>query len=441
MAERSFRRLLAGIRGPLPDEPGDEAAAGETDGLVAMAQGLSRPAWAEIDLAAITHNARLVSELVKPAQLCAVVKAHGYGHGGPAVARAAAAGGAIGMAVALVDEGMELRRHNVRGPILLLSECDAGAVDEAMANRLTPTLYTRDGVERFSRAAHALGKVKEVHVKVDTGMHRVGIDPAHALDLIRSVEDDPMLRLEGVWTHFPVADGERDEDRSFTLAQLDRFERLVADMKQAGVRADVLHAANTAGAIAFPQARYDMVRCGIGIYGYLPGNAVTAAFSTAGGSALKPAMSLKARVVSVRTLPAGERPSYGRLRPLPERSVVATVPIGYADGLPRALFTNGACALIGGRRRPLAGMVTMDQIVIDCGNDASVHTGDEVVLLGRQGDEEITADEWARLLGTISYEVLCGIGPRVPRVYVNSPGPGPGPGPGRAPQSDDDTGV
>ena len=167
-----------------------------------------------------------------------------------------------------------------------------------------------------------------------------------------------------------------------------------------------------------------MVRCGIGLYGCLPGPAVTAALSAGtSGATLRPALSLRARVVSVRTLEEGARPSYGRLRPLPRRSVVATVPLGYADGVPRALFAQGYSVLIGGRRRPLAGMVTMDQIVVDCGDDSSVRPGDEVVLLGRQGDEEITADEWAGLLGTISYEVLCGIGPRVPRVVVNAPEP------------------
>jgi alanine racemase len=167
-----------------------------------------------------------------------------------------------------------------------------------------------------------------------------------------------------------------------------------------------------------------MVRCGIGLYGYLPGPAVTAALGAAApGATLHPALSLRARVTSVRTLEEGARPSYGRLRPLPGRAVVATVPLGYADGVPRALFAQGYSVLIGGRRRPLAGMVTMDQIVVDCGDDGSVRPGDEVVLLGRQGDEEITADEWAGLLGTISYEVLCGIGPRVPRTVVNGPKP------------------
>jgi alanine racemase len=423
MAEKSFKRLLAGVTGPTRPKPGSV----EEGELVTMAQGRSRPAWAEIDLDAITHNARVLSALARPAQLCAVVKANGYGHGAPAVARAALAGGAIGLAVALVEEGAELRRHKLHGPVLLLSECGADAVDDAIADKLTPTLYTREGIEQFAQAARRIGQRTAVHVKVDTGMHRVGADPSDVPALVRLIEEDPLLHLEGLWTHFPVADGEQAEDRAFTLGQLEAFERLVGELKQSGIQAEVHHAANTAGAIAFPGARYDMVRCGIGLYGCLPGRAVSGAFTSAGnGASLRPAMSLKARVVAVRTLTAGERPSYGRLRPLPQRSLVATVPIGYADGVPRALFTNGGSVLIGGRRRPLAGMVTMDQIVVDCGDDPSVVPGDEVVLLGRQGDEEVTADEWATVLGTISYEVLCGIGPRVPRVAVNAPSPSGG---------------
>jgi alanine racemase len=389
-----------------------------------MAQGRSRPAWAEIDLAAVTHNTRVLSRLVQPSVLCAVVKAHGYGHGGPAVAKAALAGGAAGLAVALADEGVELRQHNVRGPILLLSECGAGAVDAALAYRLTPTLYSHEGIEQFAQASRTSGQPTSVHIKVDTGMHRVGAPPEEVPSLVKAVAEDPFLRLQGMWTHLAVADGETAEDRAFTVGQLEIFDRLAGDLLAAGFDADVVHAANTAGAIAFPAARYGMVRCGIGLYGYLPGPAVRSAFAAASpDETLWPALSLRARVVSVRTLPAGARPSYGRLRPLPERSVVATVPIGYADGVPRALFSQGYGVLIGGRRRPLAGQVTMDQIVIDCGDDASVHQGDEVVLLGSQGDEAITADEWATLLGTISYEVLCGIGPRVPRILVNGPEP------------------
>jgi alanine racemase len=413
-----IKRLRAGLHGPTPPKPWRATVPQE----VTLAQGHSRPAWAEVDLSAITHNARLLSRLARPAGLCAVVKAHGYGHGGPAVAKAALAGGAVGLAVALVDEGVELRQHGVHASILLLSECGAEAVDTALAYGMTPTLYTAEGIEQFAQAARVLGQRTSIQIKVDTGMHRVGAAPADVAALLRAVEADPLLRFEGVWTHLSVADGESAEDRAFTVRQLETFDVAVAELVRAGASPDVVHAANTAGAIAYPAARYGMVRCGLGLYGYLPGPAVAAAFAAASqGQTLRPALSLRARVVSVRTVNAGERPSYGRLRALPERAVVATVPIGYADGVPRALFTNGCRVLLNGRRRPLAGMVTMDQIMIDCEDDASVKPGDEVVLLGRQGDEEITADEWAGLLGTISYEVLCGIGPRVPRVMVNGP--------------------
>jgi alanine racemase len=394
----------------------------------AMAQGRSRPAWAEVDLAAVTHNARLLARLVAPAELCAVVKAHGYGHGAPAVARAALAGGAGRLAVALVDEGVELREHGITAPVLLLSECAPEAAETALDFGLTPTVYSREGIEACGAAAGSAGRAPVgVHLKVDTGMHRVGARPEDLADVAGALARRPGLRLEGLWTHLPVADGERDEDRAFTESQLDLFERTAGDLEAAGLEVPVRHAANTAGAVAFPRARYDLVRCGIGLYGYLPGApdgpVARALDAQIPGEHLVPAMALKARVVSVRRLATGARPSYGRLRPLPRPGVVATVPIGYADGVPRGLFDAGFEVLIGGVPRPLAGMVTMDQVVVDCGNDDSVRPGDEVVLLGRQGDREITADHWARLLGTISYEVVCGVGPRMPRVPVHGPDP------------------
>ncbi|HEX3793128.1 MAG TPA: alanine racemase [Acidimicrobiales bacterium] len=420
MAEGTFKKLKAGMKGPVALKP----TAAEKQERVALAQGRSRPTWAEVDLSAIAHNARVLANVAQPAQLCAVVKAHGYGHGAPSVARAAQAGGAAGLAVALVDEGVELRQNNVHGPVLLLSECGTDAVDDALAYRLTPTLYTLEGIAAFGKAALMLGQRTAVHVKVDTGMHRVGATPEELPTLLAAIAEDPLLVLEGLWTHFPVADGVSGEDRHYTLGQIELFDRVIKELERAGFRPDVLHAANTAGAIAYPAARYNMVRCGIGLYGHQPSDAVAAAFDAASpGVPLRPALSLKARVVAVRQLAAGERPSYGRLRPLPERSYVATIPIGYADGVPRNLFTAGYGVLIGGKRRPLAGMVTMDQIVVDCGDDASVQPGDEVVLLGRQGNEEITANEWATMLGTINYEILCGIGPRVPRVFTNGPAP------------------
>ena len=393
----------------------------DEDAAVTMAQGRSRPAWAEIDLAAVAHNAAVLTRLVAPAELCAVVKAHGYGHGGPAVARAALAGGARRLAVALVDEGVELREHGVTAPVLLLSECDPAAASTALSYGLTPTLYSAEGIAAFSAAAAAAGRPVAVHVKVDTGMHRVGVAPEELGAVAAAVVADPLLQLESIWTHLPVADGVDAVDRAYTEGQLDLFDRLVSELAAAGIRAPLLHAANTAGAIAFPRSRYDMVRCGLGLYGYLPGPAVEEAFARqAGGARLRPAMALKARVVAVRRLDAGERPSYGRRRPLPTGSLVATVPIGYADGVPRSLFDAGFEVLIGGVRRPLAGMVTMDQIMVDCG-DAPVRPGDEVVLLGRQGDQAITADDWAAMVGTISYEVVCGVGPRMPRIVINRP--------------------
>ncbi|MGO9458478.1 MAG: alanine racemase [Acidimicrobiales bacterium] len=383
-----------------------------------MAEGRSRPARAEIDLGAVAHNASVLRRICGPAALCAVVKADGYGHGAVPAARAALEGGAGWLAVAIVDEGIELREAGVTAPVLLLSEPPAGAADDVVAHGLTPTVAGPELLGPLAAAARRRGTRLGVHVKVDTGMHRVGVAPEGAVSLWAAVAGEPALSAEGLWTHLAVADGGSEGDREYTALQLRRFAEVAAAVTAAGPRPTVLHAANSAGAISFPSARHDLVRCGIALYGVAPSPAVADDLVAAGAPPLRPALSLRSSVVAVRRLGAGERPSYGRLRPLPVDSVVATVPLGYADGVPRALFKAGYSVLIGGRRRPLAGMVTMDQLVVDCGPDAEVGPGDEVTLLGRQGDEEITATEWADLLGTIAYEVLCGIGARVPRVPV-----------------------
>jgi len=389
-----------------------------------MAEGRTRPAWAEIDLGALRHNVGLLRRIAAPSALCAVVKADAYGHGAPEVAGAAVESGAASLAVALVDEAVEIREGGVSAPMLLLSEPPPDAAEATVAAGLTATLCTLEGVASMARAAKAADTEVAVHVKVDTGMHRFGAEPAAVPGIVAAVAEQPMLRIEGLWTHLAVADGDGAEDRAFSAAQLARFDDVVARLAGAGARPPVLHAANSAGAIAWPDARYDLVRCGIALYGELPAPSMADVFARAApGEALRPVLSLKAHVAAVRELSAGERPSYGRLRPLPDRAVVATVPVGYADGVPRALFAGGLEVLIGGRRRPLAGMVTMDQIVVDCGPGAPVAPGDEVVLLGRQGTEEITAAEWAGRLGTISYEVLTGIGPRVPRIVSDGAGP------------------
>ena len=370
-----------------------------------------RPAWAEVDLGAVAANVAFLAERSAPAALCAVVKADGYGHGATAVARAALGAGATWLAVALVEEGVALREQGIDAPVLLLSEPPLDAMGAVAAARLTPTLYTEAGVAAAADAVGTRRAPMGVHLKVDTGMHRVGADPADAPALAKAVGAAPGLRLEGLWTHLAVADDPDQDD--FTTAQLARFEGVRDALAADGAVPALLHAANSAGALAHPGARYDLVRCGIAVYGHSPRRGAVRPGD------LRPALSLRARVSMVRTLDAGERLSYGRRYAVPAPgTVVATVPLGYGDGVTRRLGEVGGEVLVGGRRRPVAGTITMDQLMVDCGPEASVAPGDEVVLLGRQGDDEIRAEDWAGRLGTIAYEVLCGIGPRVPRVVV-----------------------
>lgn len=361
-----------------------------------------RPAWAEIDLDAVRHNVRLLVEAARGAEVCAVVKADGYGHGAVRVSRAALEAGATSLAVALVEEGIALREAGIEALILLLSEPPTDAATEVVARRLTPTVYSREWIEALGAAAVT---PLEVHLKVDTGMHRVGADPGDAVALARLVQEDPNLDLAAVWTHFAVADD--PDDGGFTAEQRRRFEATCAAIEAAGVPVPRRHAANAAGTL-YAGATYDLVRPGIAVYGYAPNPDL--------GADLRPVLSLRARVSHVKELDAGERVSYGLRYQLPVRSVVATVPLGYADGVPRRLGEVGGEVLVGGGRCPIAGTVTMDQILVDCGPAATVAVGDEVVLLGDQGAERITAEDWARRLGTISYEIVCGIGARVPRV-------------------------
>jgi alanine racemase len=382
-----------------------------------MPEGTLRPTWAEIDLDALAANVRLLREVAAPAALCAVVKADGYGHGAVAVARSALDAGATWLAVAVVDEAVALRDAGITAPILLLSDPVADAVEATLAHSVTPTLSSRGGVAALGRAAERLGVQATVHLKIDTGMHRLGVVPEAVGELVEAALDAPGLGIGGVFTHLAVADGDSPEDREFTDLQLRRFEQALKVVRSQGVEPGLRHAANSAATIAYPSSRYDLVRTGIAIYGEVSSPFVGEALAAAtGGRGLEPVLALHSRVVALRRLTAGERPSYGRLRPLSVDSLVATVPIGYADGVPRRFFSAGGEVLIGGRRRPLAGVVTMDQMVVDCGGAGDVEVGDEVVLLGRQGSERITVSEWAGRLGTINHEVLTLIGARVPRV-------------------------
>ena len=400
---------------------GSSAGGGQAP-AVQLAPYQCRPAWAEVDLAAVHHNASVLAALASPAELCAVVKAGGYGHGAVEVARAALAGGATWLAVALVEEGRDLRAAGIAAPILVLSEPPPAAMAEVVASSLTPTIYTRAGLAAVSDHAGRSGAGRSrppfpVHIKVDTGMHRVGAASEDAVALAREAAADPHLILDGFWTHFAVSDEVADP---FTDTQIERFEDALARLDEGGISPRLRHAANSGGTLWHLGAHYDMVRCGIALYGLSP----------AGDGpdqppvpALRPAMSLKARVSFVKRVAAGERLSYGRRYQVPVDSVIATVPLGYADGVPRRLAADGCQVLIGGRRRPIAGTVTMDQLLVDCGPDAEVSAGDEVVLIGSQGGETIGAWEWADATGTIAYEVVCGISGRVPRLYLDGPWP------------------
>lgn len=376
-------------------------------------QAIYRPAWAEIDCEALAHNASTVARHIAPAELCAVVKADGYGHSAIVVAGEVLRAGASRLAVALVEEGLMLREAGIQAPILLLSEPSPRAMVSCLEADITPTLYSIDGIVSAHNAAASLGLQVPVHLKIDTGMHRVGADPQEVLGLARLIADGGDLVLEGIWTHFSVAD---DPDDPYTAMQIALFDATVRALETYGIRAPIHHLANSAAGIAHPSSRRDWVRCGLALYGYLPSGAVARHLD----AALNPVLSLKAQVSFVRALDAGERPSYGRIRELVRDSDVAVVPLGYADGIPRNLGQVNGEVLIRGRRRAIIGNVTMDQIVVDCASTGEVVAGDEVVLIGSQGGETISADEWADKVGTIAYEILCAIGPRVPRVVVGA---------------------
>ena len=368
-----------------------------------------RWAWAEVHTGLIQHNVAIVAQRVAPAQVWAVVKANAYGHGAIPVAQAALAAGSTGLCVAITDEGVALRRAGITAPILVLSEQPAEMTEFLVGYGLTPTIASTRGAAVIARAAEVADRKVPVHIKIDTGMHRVGVAPAEALNLARYIQSFGSLTIEGVYTHFAVAD---EPNHPANAQQLSLFQNVLAQFTDAGIEMPMVHAANSAAALVNPDARFNMVRLGIAMYGLLPGPGVAEHCE-----GLIPALSLKGRVSAVRLVEKGEAVSYGLRRPLADTSVIATVPIGYADGVPRSLTDSDIQVLVNGVPRPIAGTITMDQLMLDCGNDFDVTVGDEVVLIGRQGDQVVTADEWANALGTIGYEIVCGIGERVFRRY------------------------
>ena len=372
-----------------------------------------RPTWVSVDLSAVAHNVAALRRSVGDTELCAVVKADGYGHGAPAVAAAAVEAGATWLAVALVEEAAELRTAGVSAPVLVLSEPRPDEMAEVVAlGGVRPTLYTDAGIDAFAAAVAASGvRDVPVHLKVDTGMHRVGVHVDAAVAAARHVLDAG-LRLEGVFSHCSIADEPWDP---FTDRQVERFDAVLADLSAAGIEPPVVHLANTAATLTRPDTHRSMVRVGIGVYGVSPGPAVDDACRTLG---LCQAMTVRSEVTHLQVIGPGEGVGYGHRWVSGHTTRLATVPMGYADGLARAWGLGGE-ALIGGRRRPLRGVVSMDALVVEVDDDVAL--GDEVVLLGRQGDDEIGAAEVADAIGLIPWEVLCSLSARPPRRYPQAP--------------------
>jgi len=365
--------------------------------------------WAEIDLDAVAHNAReLKRQAGERAELIAVVKANAYGHGAVAVARAALEAAASRLAVVRTLEGVQLRRAGIEAPILLMGYTLPAEAETIVRWRLTPTVNTWEQAQALSAAAMARGLRLPVHIKADTGMGRFGLLPEEVVDFAQALVQLPGLQLEGFYTHFSVADV---ADKSYTRRQFSIYRQLLARLEEASISIPLRHVCNSAATLDLPEMTLDGVRCGIALYGLRPSEEVEPAIP------LRPVMSLKSRVARVRTLPAGSSISYGRTYTTTRPTRVALVPVGYGDGYHRLLSNRGA-VLIRGQRVPIVGRVCMDQFVVDVSKVPETQQDDEVVLIGRQGEAEITAEEVARWAETINYEVTTSILPRVTRVYL-----------------------
>jgi alanine racemase len=362
-----------------------------------------------VDLDAIAHNVNAIRREIGPtANVVCVVKANGYGHGAAPVAIAALQAGASGLAVACVDEGIQLRRAGIAAPVLLLGATPPSDMERLVGHRLTPTVCDREAVEALQAAAASAGRARTpMHIKVDAGLHRFGVEPTEAGAFVAWAAAQPRLRLEALYTHFSSAE---EADGEATRREHGRFQAIVAELAARGIR-PALHAANSAATTGFPELRLDMVRPGLATYG-LAGD-----YPGAGALALRPALEIHSRIVRVHTVPAGEALGYGRTFIAAEPRRVALVSIGYGDGYPRALGNRGQ-ALVNGRRAPVIGRVSMDQIVVDVTDLGPVAPGDLATLVGHQGRDAITAGEVAGWVDTISYELVTGLAPRLPRAYV-----------------------
>ncbi|MFZ5642992.1 MAG: alanine racemase [Bacillota bacterium] len=369
------------------------------------------PAWAEIDLNALSHNIKEIRRITPPeAGIMAVVKANAYGHGSLEVSRIALASGAVRLAVARTAEGADLRRGNIKNPVLVLGYTPAGLIGEVSEYGLEQTVFGFEYAKEVNNEALRLGVRIPVHIKVDTGMGRLGVVTGKdsTIDEIKKIASLPGIDAVGIFTHFASADS---ADKQFANQQLEKFNSLLEHLKREGIEFPIVHCANSAAIIDMPNSGFNLVRAGISMYGLYPSDEVNAERIE-----LKPVMSFKARIAQVKRVPAGFSVSYGCTYKTPEDTVIATLPVGYADGYSRRLSSRGE-VLVRGKRVPVIGRVCMDQCMIDVGNLSEVFPGEEVVLFGRQGDALLPVEDIAVWIGTINYEVVCMVGSRVPRIY------------------------
>lgn len=366
------------------------------------------PVWAEVDLGAIRHNIKTLGASASGAEVMGVVKGYAYGHGNPASARAMLQAGAARLGVARVAEALHLREAGIDAPIHVFTEPPPRAIPLMLDLSITPTVYTKEFARALSFEATARDLRAAVHVKIDTGMHRVGLPINDVEDAMKLFSSLPGIVLEGAWSHFAVAEL---PDHPFTKKQLDLFNQVMGRIEASGVRLRTKHLANSAATLSLPESHLDMVRCGVASFGLWPGPALV------GAADLRPALALKARVNMVKQVQAGEALSYGLSYQLERGARVVTVPAGYADGYDRRL-SGRSDVLIGGKRQRVSGTVCMDQFMVDVGQD-DAEVGSIATLIGNQGGERISAEELAGLIGTINYEVTSRVAARVPRVYLN----------------------
>lgn len=368
-----------------------------------------RPTFAEIDLSAIAYNIRSIKNKVSPAQLMVATKADAYGHGAMQVAKTVLASGADWLGVAIVEEGIDLREFGIDAPILVFGGLFVEQVEFFLKYDLQATVYEWEHATALAELASHNNKIAKVHVKVDTGMGRAGVRHTEAVDFLKKICTLNGLEIVGLYTHFATSDW---ANKDFVLLQLKRFKQVVEEVQAARIEIPLLHTANSGAILDLPETYFDMVRAGVSAYGYYPSS------ETSESIKLKQAMALKSRVLAVKDLAAGDFVSYNLTYKAKSATQIAILPLGYGDGYDRQL-SNQAEVLIQGQRFPVVGTVCMDQIMVNLGQDSGIKVGDEVVLLGRQGADEITIYEYCSKLNTIPYEVTCGFAKRVPRVYIS----------------------